>query len=285
MLVIQEKQGMQLANRLFLFSHFIANAIEHKYVLINPTFDEYCQYFPAVRNNDFTKHLIYSRFSINFPYVLFEFTANFLSKMFPLSQWHEFIQSPVVDEIDLNDSKFIEKAKHKVVFAKGWLFRDQENFSKHSDLIRSFFVPDSKVVDKIDKLIADCRNKSEVVVGVHLRKGDYKIWNEGKYYFSNDVYADKMEQIRRYFNSLGKEVLFLMCSDELIQEQYFENKYNVKLGIGSLIEDLYSLAKCDYLIGPPSTYSMWASFYGKVPLSHILDQSQLIKIGNFSIVE
>ena len=52
MLIIQEKLGMQLANRLFLFSHFIANSIENEYILINPTFDEYCQYFYATREND-----------------------------------------------------------------------------------------------------------------------------------------------------------------------------------------------------------------------------------------
>jgi hypothetical protein len=35
---------------------------------------------------------------------------------------------------------------------------------------------------------------------------------------------------------------------------------------GSAVEDLYSLARCDYLLGPPSTFSLWASFYGNVPL-------------------
>jgi hypothetical protein len=36
-------------------------------------------------------------------------------------------------------------------------------------------------------------------------------------------------------------------------------------GPGHFIEDLYALASCDYIIGPPSTFSQWASFYGNVP--------------------
>jgi hypothetical protein len=41
--------------------------------------------------------------------------------------------------------------------------------------------------------------------------------------------------------------------------------------------DLYSLARCDYVFGPPSTYSQWASFYGNKPLLHVFDRdSQLL---------
>ena len=48
--------------------------------------------------------------------------------------------------------------------------------------------------------------------------------------------------------------------------------------------DLYGLAACDYIIGPPSTYSHWASFWGKGPLRP-LDSSDLqLKLGDFKRV-
>ena len=34
---------------------------------------------------------------------------------------------------------------------------------------------------------------------------------------------------------------------------------------GSELEDLYTLAACDLIVGPRSTYSGWASLYGDVP--------------------
>jgi hypothetical protein len=163
------------------------------------------------------------------------------------------------------------------------LFRDDENFKKHGDLIRSLFAPARTVSAKIDRLFSEFENTENLVIGIHLRKGDYQVWQEGKYYFSNDIYIDKMEQLQNYFNSIGKKVLFLLCSNESIEENEFK-KYNIRLGIGETIEDLYSLARCDLLIGPPSTYSSWASFYGKIPLLHIADRSQIVRIEDFSIV-
>ena len=63
---------------------------------------------------------------------------------------------------------------------------------------------------------------------------------------------------------------FLICSDEPQHGGDFA-RMNVHFGTGHAIEDLYALARCDYLIGPPSTFSAWASFYGKVPLYFIED--------------
>jgi hypothetical protein len=282
MLIIQDKMGMQLCNRLFLFSHFIANSIEHEYVLINPTFDEYCKYFPAIENNNFSDRNIHFSFKVNIPIAIFSLWAKIFSKIFPSSQWYEFIQSSPIEQYDLNDSTFLNKAKNKIIIANGWLFRDDENFKKHANTIRSLFAPDEVVSDKIDRLFSEFANPNDLVIGIHLRKGDYKMWQEGKYYFSNDVYIDKMEQLRSYFSSVGKQVFFLICSNEPIKKNEFK-QYNIRLGIGGIMEDLYSLAKCDFLIGPPSTYSSWASFYGKVPLLHIADRSQIVKIEDFSI--
>ncbi|HAX17707.1 MAG TPA: hypothetical protein DCY00_03825 [Actinobacteria bacterium] len=47
------------------------------------------------------------------------------------------------------------------------------------------------------------------------------------------------------------------------------------------IEDLYSLALCDYIFGPPSTFSMWASFYGEVPLRFITNPDTDLSLDKF----
>ncbi len=281
MLIIQDKMGMQLCNRLFLFGHFIANSIEHEYVLVNPTFDEYCKYFPAIDSNMFRDRQIYFSLKVDLPIAIFSICAKIISKIFASSQFHEFIQSSPTEEYNLNDPIFIDKVTNKIIIANGWLYRDNDNFKKHGDIIRTLFAPDEKVSEKINMLFSDTQNMQDLVIGVHLRKGDYKVWQDGKYYFGNDVYIDKMEQLQNYFSSIGKKVLFLLCSNESIEEKEFSH-HNIKLAIGGMMEDLYSLAKCDLLIGAPSTYSGWASFYGKVPLLFITDRSQIIKIEDFS---
>ena len=41
------------------------------------------------------------------------------------------------------------------------------------------------------------------------------------------------------------------------------------------------MSQCDYLMGPPSTFTMWASFMGKVPLGIIRDRSQTLSMADF----
>jgi hypothetical protein len=284
MLIIQKKLGMQFANRLFLFSHFIANAIENKYTLINPTFDEYCHYFYATKNNDFGEYPIYTKFKVNPPFILFKTLTGVIAKVLPTSKWHEVVKTSGINYFDLDNPVFLNKVNQKIVIADGWIFRDHKGFEKHANIIRKYFTPDDKVVNRIDELMLECRSQAEIIIGVHLRRGDYRLWEGGKYYFNDDIYIDKIQQLKNHFNSIGKKVIFLICSNEPIQDLSF-SKYNIKLGTNNLIEDLYSLARCNYLIGPPSTFSMWASFYGKVPLLHIETSSQSIKPEDFLIVK
>jgi hypothetical protein len=55
------------------------------------------------------------------------------------------------------------------------------------------------------------------------------------------------------------------------------------LGTGHLVEDLYSFTHCDYLIGPPSTFTSWASFYGRVPLCRVESPEMPIRREDFQV--
>ena len=56
------------------------------------------------------------------------------------------------------------------------------------------------------------------------------------------------------------------------------------LNNGNEIEDLITLSQCDYLIGPPSTFNIWASFYGEVPTYHIEDSEFEFELNDFRIL-
>ena len=51
----------------------------------------------------------------------------------------------------------------------------------------------------------------------------------------------------------------------------------------SAVGDLYALARCDYIMGPPSTYTQWASFYGNAPLFHLFTSSGHLELGKFRV--
>jgi hypothetical protein len=44
---------------------------------------------------------------------------------------------------------------------------------------------------------------------------------------------------------------------------------------------MYALASCDYIVGPPSTFSLWASFYGQVPLCFLQKPDEPLALANF----
>jgi hypothetical protein len=94
-----------------------------------------------------------------------------------------------------------------------------------------------------------------------------------------------MKEIQRQLSGQGiQNVGFLICSDERIELKNFDglNVFQIKDAI--LIDDLYALSECDYIIGPPSTFSEWASFYGSVPLRVIENGVETVLLNQFHIV-
>jgi hypothetical protein len=275
MIFIIDKPG-QLGNRLFIFSNLISFSNAFKIPLIYPAFDDYCEFFNHTCDNLLCQYpnkslSIYSNSKKirSIIYHSFLFCARVLLKL------KKFIKDiPFVDVIELgttknfnlNDPAFVKKARKKHIFLLGWLFRDNEHLKEYTDEIRKIFIPIEPYKSNIDKKIVEARKKGDILIGVHIRRGDYKRFCNGLYYYETNVYLDYMSKIVSLFKD--KQCCFLICSDEPLSEKMFQN-YNVTIGSGFHIEDLFAFSKCDYLIGPPSTFTMWASFYGNVPLFQI----------------
>ena len=67
--------------------------------------------------------------------------------------------------------------------------------------------------------------------------------------------------------------------------EYAETRRIVRAASRHFITDLYCMASCDGIIGPPSTFSQWASFYGKVPLSFIFTKDDVIQLREYKHVD
>jgi hypothetical protein len=279
MIVIASKPG-QLANLLFVFGHFIAAAREHDLAIVNPAFDEYVEYFEATRpgfvaryplrpgsakGSKATRKLIYQlayyltrivvRSPIKFPFI----------KAITLD-WE--------DELELDDPEFLKLTQAtKVILAQGWLFRANASFAKHADAIRDFFRPVAPVQANVDALIKRARANRDVLVGVHIRQGDYRTFQGGRFFHETEGYVQLMDRVRQFFP--GKQIRFLICSNVKQEEEKFA-AFDFTFGTNHFVEDMYAFAQCDYLVGPPSTYTMWASFYGRTPLFMVDDLSREI---------
>ena len=128
----------------------------------------------------------------------------------------------------------------------------------------------------------ETRKGADIIIGVHIRQGDYARWLGGKYYFSLEQYAQIIKNVQILFED--KKVKFLIISNNKDNSDYFKDSQYC-FGSGHFIEDMYSLAACDYIIGPPSTFSGWASFYGDVLLYCIENPDRAVHTEDFKMFD
>ena len=294
MIVIARNYG-QLGNRLFLYAHLMGAACEYGTSVANPCFAEYAHLFPRTASDLWCR----------FPATAREANSSSPISSSPISsspslrrrQWlsqsvylgtralktvglsrypFHVVRLRGETECDLESDAFAKLARQgRAVLVQGWLFRSERLLRKHAVAIREHFqiLPEHR--DNVDQAISTIRGHGDVVVGVHIRHGDYATHLGGKYFYSVSDYAQAMRSVVGQFP--GKRVVFMVCSNAEMKGHEFEG-LNVHFGPGHIVEDIYSFAECDLLIGPPSTYTKWASFYGDVPLHVMEDAKQPIDV-------
>lgn len=273
MIIFTDKTG-QLGNQLFEFSTFIANSLENNSGLTNLFFTDYKEYFKGSSSQN---HLPFIRTSLGNPLadkILRKLTQSLLVRGLAGS-----LNAVIHGDGNSYDINSIN-SRGKILLKSGAWFTDFKNFYKYGKEIRSYFTPINKYTDNINHFIDRCRREHDILIGVHIRKGDYKEFLGGQFYFEKEVYLDKALQTAQLFP--GKKVGFIVCSNENINLEDFK-PLTAYSGLGHFIEDMYTLAQCDYLLGPPSTYTMWASFYGNKPLLKIRHSDQIISKDDFKI--
>jgi hypothetical protein len=105
-------------------------------------------------------------------------------------------------------------------------------------------------------------------IGVHIRRGDYKTWCAGKFYFTD---AEYLTYIQRAMDQLGQpRYNIYICSNVSIDEAWYKAQLGARAEVffphGNPGEDLCVLSQCDYLIGPLSSFSLVAAMYGRAQL-------------------
>lgn len=166
------------------------------------------------------------------------------------------------------------------LWVRGWHCWDEPGIREHAAAIREFFSPVPEVRRRVDDCLRPRRHADEVLVGFHLRRGDYRHWSGGKYYYDDDMVRRLMQQTCEVFP--GRTVRFLLVSNQAIDPGSYGG-LDIALGPGDPAGDLYALASCDYLLGPPSTFTMWASFFGNVPLCCIDDPAVAPQFDRFAV--
>lgn len=164
---------------------------------------------------------------------------------------------------------------------RGWSTRNNlDNHKKAGRSVYDLFLPNEEITEKVNSTFENAKKDSDILVGVHIRKGDYKEWLEGKFYYGDEVYESFISQIEKLL--APHKVTFFISTNEDFSETIKEKHRILRIEKGNMAHDLYGLSKCDYIIGPPSTFSKWAALVGNVPLNHIYNSEKPISLKDFS---
>lgn len=261
-MIVLIKESGNHSNRLLQHIHFEAFCLEHKIRFLNPTFYDLEKHYNFRRNhvNGFCHFIlkVIRKIDIQLPSLVFD--------------------SDYKNVVNLDDI-----SKRKVLFVEGWYFRNhdlvkkyQVFFSKKYSLKYQFY-KDNPLYNKILSL-----NKEQfTIIGVHIRRGDYKTFKSGIYCYDDEVFLNYMNDLRLLVNeSLGKEVKFVIFSND---HHSFNDNEEILVSKNEWYIDHHLMSLCDYLIGPPSSFTLWASYVGNVPFYHVKQKNENIKFEDFLI--
>ncbi len=288
-IIISKKTG-RLGNRLQLYAHLLAFALEKDLRLLNPAFAEYSLFFQGtadqrwgkfpkdqdtVSPSETSREWIYwsnrAAYKLAKPLAISNNAGIRVAK----AQSSKFIQTDSL----WND--FIQESWN-ILFTQGLHFYSPgEWFLRHGDTIRSFLAPLNCYQEKAIQFVTQIKLQTDVLVGVHLRQTDYQEFVGGRFFYSLNQYLMKMLEISRLHHP--RSCTFLICSDVSWQEGL---KQDLKCFSGprTVIGDLIALSKCDLILGPPSTFSGWAAWYGKVPIHFLENPTISLALDSFEIL-
>lgn len=250
----------QTCNRLWSYVDSVARCIVLNKKMIVLFFDYTIEDFPNLKNCPFIYFPLYNKW--------------ILSKG---KNWGRF--KHLTWKATHNET--LDKVFRSLGFIKGWNTRNNTAYiGAAKDRLKYIFRPSDEIVNKSESFIDNIKINFDIIVGVHIRRGDYITWNNGDFYYSFEKYNSFMKQIENLYKD--KKVAFFISSNEIIDSSCFEGISCFYYENASVIEDLYTLSLCNKIIGPYSTFSRWASFIGEKPICFLESSDMVIEESDFS---
>jgi hypothetical protein len=135
-------------------------------------------------------------------------------------------------------------------------FESVRNFADAEAEIRREFQPrDLALIPRVSSRINALKN-GRPLVGVHVRRGDLRVVNGGKYL----VPAERIVEGTQYFS----DAHFLVFSDEIDWCREHLQGPNISYSeFSTPLEDLFAMSLCDHHIIGNSSFAWWAAFLNR----------------------
>ncbi len=264
--MIFARDKSQMCNNLLQFAHVFAWAREHNRSVMSMRFSYKYPFFK----------ISHTKF-VSFPlYLIAKYAAAL--RLIPTASFKH-------SEFDA-DKLEKQMLQHKNIVVSGWYVRFYDLFLKYREEICDLFTIDPQYTEPIKHQMQECKG---VRLGIHIRRGDYANWKGGMYYYDDRKYSDFITQ----FAALKpKETIdvYISTNDSIFNVDSLksllpEPRIKIHLLGGSSVQDLFMLSECDYIIGPPSTFSLVAAMYRDIPLCRMDTVEGNLKLSDFRLFD
>ena len=262
MLVICDAPG-QTCNRLWTYVASVAQCVAERRRMVILFYDWTIEDFPSLLHCPFIYYPLYHPWFLRLPKGW---------------GWYKSLTWKTTH------SRFFDRVFAALGFTKGWQTRTDTRYLRATlPELKRLFRPADHIMARAEAMTARLRAEADMVVGVHVRRGDYATWNDGRFFFSLDDYRQFMRRVEQCY--APRRVAFFISSNEDFSPADVFAPCHCQRFAGepaAALLDLYTLSLCDRIIGPYSTYSRWASFIGEVPLCFCASREQQFDDESFS---
>ncbi|MDR0413593.1 MAG: glycosyltransferase, partial [Dysgonamonadaceae bacterium] len=210
----------QMCNNILQFGHLYAWGKERGLPVIALRF---CYKYPFFSINR-AKH--YNWFTYLF--------AKYGAKM------HLIPQVSFLSEADVNEANRKKLSGKRFVLVKGWYLRDYEAFLRHRKELGELFAFQPSLREKMDRALPRPAEHT-VRLGVHVRRGDYKRWMDGDFFFSDADFIRIIQSFLLLFENQPVEIL-IVSNEKSLSRTLYERSLPapVYFPAGNPGEDLYA---------------------------------------------
>lgn len=289
--VILTNSDTELSNQLWNYISVYAYTLERGYILENPSFFEYGNYFTTPAPNLFLKIFFFLPFA-NYSKRKYSLRRRIWRKLYGI--YANFIMTfnkeAILRSAQTGDKPYYLppskvpseiialEDKHQTIYLCGWLFRNPVGIEKYRPEIINYFRPRADISSSVQSKINSYRNKYKHVVGVHIRQADYRTWRKGAFFVDQKRTYEILIEYLEFFGKSATETLLVIASDGTIDTNNFSD-LNIEVSHANAVEDLFLLSSTDVVIGSDSTFGDFAAYYGNIP--HIVMKNEKMDWGYY----
>lgn len=193
--------------------------------------------------------------------------------------WQAIALDVAAEEVlELDGTDFLRRVgRARFTTCSGWRIASWRLLGEQQAELREFFRPAPAYAGRSAEFMAGLREKFEVIAGLFIRQSDYRIWREGRFYFSTRQYVEWIRQLLDLHR--GQRVAVVIAAEEQQDPALFAD-LPCFFATGSVnraghwFESWVELSLCDFIVSPPSTFSATAAFLGGLPLWPVVSADQ-----------